>query len=568
MQSDLQGNKLFSFDGRNINFYLAHSNGELRLADDQFSELKANDYYRSSNVRVVEEEHANVGDISFQIFFKELCSDHQKLVEQKLTQAGLANFKRVSREGSEQLFVDLAVGSQKIRAGMIVALGGYFGLPDEPISCDIASTAGKVLAPAELKTRFLAAFQTLLTADAEEVSEITKQIGWEGNTIHGLIKRKAQPSIVMGAVKKGKVTWANLTSRSLGWKKHIPGGFFIGRYMQAATMNFDHFGLEAEAAYEAGHSLALQMAAAASFLSDTNEKKWEKFVEALSLELFACHFFADLFVSGHTRTPRRKVFEVLNDTGVIKKKWIAALFANLMHDEDNEKGVYVCSENQPVPWEAMGDYRYSDDESSDKGEVYAQRAVAARLNELYQVFRKKKDWAIIATAFKRDIPKEATPQWLEHCKCNDVEARERALKHAKKFQPFLRVGINGQLVVRPDYSSITKKEIMLILADVLAKGIVGEVKEIAEGTVKEIARINSLVAKDISMINTSLKSNEINLVDCRMKFSEDSLQQKILKELYLMDDADEVIVGIEMPQECKAIDSLYSADSATDFKTN
>jgi hypothetical protein len=553
MQSGLHGNKLFSFDGRNINFYLAHSNGELRLADDQFSELKTNSCNRSNSAYVAEEEHANVGDISFQTFFKGLCPDHQKLVEQKLTQTGLANFRRVNAGGSEQLLVDLNVGSQKIRAGMIVALGGYFGLPDEPISCDIASTAGKVLTPAELRRRFLAAFQTLLSASMEEVSEITKQIGWEGNTIHGLIKRKAQPSIVMGAVKQGKIIWANLTSRSLGWKKHIPGGFFIGRYMQAATMNFDHFGLEAETAYEVGHRLALQMAAAASVLPDEDDNKWQKLVEALSLELFACHFFADLFVSGHTRTPRKKVFEVLNNTGVIKKKWIAALFANLMHDEDNEKGVYVCSENQPVPWEAMGDYRYSDDDSSDKGEVYAQHAVAARLNELYQVFRKKKDWAVIAAAFKRDIPKEATPQWLDYCKCNDVEARDRALKHAQKFKPFLRVGIDGQLEASPDYSPITKKEIMLLLADMLAQGIVGEVKEIVDGSIKEITRITSLAAKGTAVVNAALKSAEINPMEpkCSTKFADDSLQQKILEELYLMDDADEIIVGIEMPPQDK-----------------
>lgn len=563
MSSNIQDSKSFSFDGKNINFYRSSINGGLRIVDNQFEELGEDSPNVSEN-DIFSIEHSNVADTAFKIFFDAIEPDHQKFLEEKLRQNNLANFRRTPNEsGDEQFYVDLTIGLQQIRVGMIVALGGFYALPDEPISCDLTKNAVS-LTSTELEKRFLAAFETLKTDKWKEAPEIIKQIGWEGNTIHGLIKRKAQPSIIMGASKGKKITWANLISRSLGWKKHIPGGFFIARYVQAATMNFDHFGAEAESTYAVGHRLALQMAAKASALPDKDNTKWEKFVEALTMELFACHFFADLFVSGHVRTPRRKIFEVINKGYTVKKKWIAALFANQMHDADNEQGVYVCSKSNPTPWEAMGDYRYSDDNASNEGEVHAQRALAARLSELYQVFRKKADWHATASRFKEDVPQEATPKWLNYCQCNDTKAYARAMEHAKKFPPLFRVGNNGQLEAGPDYQTITKKEMVLLLADLLAKGLIENVKEIADGTVKEITRITSLSSINSKATTKTTQPNKQNLTEPMSsyeEFADDPLRKEILKEIFMLDDADEVIVGIEMPQQDAIIPTMRNKKS-------
>jgi hypothetical protein len=534
-------NKLFAFDGEQIQFYKNNVAGELSLANDQFEDLTIGQLHCPLSEKCSAGEHANVGDLAFQIFFESLPKDHRDLIETKLKAFGLAEFRKVSLSDRDQLYVDLKLGKSTIRAGMMVTLGGYYGYPDRPIAYDIESMLGAALSVNALEKRFEDAFQTLQIACPQEVSSIVEQIGWEGNTIHGLIKRKAKASIVMGAVKEGKITWASGASRSLGWTKHIPGGFFINRYLQAATMNLDHFGTEAERAYEQGHRLALQMASRASLLPDDDENKWKEFSKALSMELFAGHFFADLFVSGHVRTIRKKVFEVVNENSMVKKKWIAALFTNLMHDEDNEKGVYVCSENHPLPWAAMGDYRYSDDASHEEGEKYVHRSLAARLTELVQVFFKQVCSEKIALEFKKDIPREVTPAWLVHCHTPDSIEKDRALEHAQQHPPFLRIGEEDTLQVRPAYQSIDKAGIMQLLAKTLSEGVVGQPKPIDSNKVKEIGRIRPAGVSHGDVFPGGLLKEKISQV------SETSLQAQILEELYLMDEADEVILAIEMP---------------------
>lgn len=57
--------------------------------------------------------------------------------------------------------------------------------------------------------------------------------------------------------------------------------------------NFDHFGEDAETAYNAGHTLALRTAGQGDL------------DQAYRLNAFADHFLEDRFAAGHLRTPRR-----------------------------------------------------------------------------------------------------------------------------------------------------------------------------------------------------------------------------------------------------------------------
>lgn len=67
-------------------------------------------------------------------------------------------------------------------------------------------------------------------------------------------------------------------------------------YLELARCNFDHFGDGARMAYDAGHSLALQVA-----IQGTPEA----LEQAYTMNAFADHFLEDLFAAGHLRTPRK-----------------------------------------------------------------------------------------------------------------------------------------------------------------------------------------------------------------------------------------------------------------------
>ena len=64
-------------------------------------------------------------------------------------------------------------------------------------------------------------------------------------------------------------------------------------YMGLAYINFDHFGADARTAYNVGHQVALDVAAAGDLQL------------AYAMNAFADHFLQDSFSAGHLRAPRR-----------------------------------------------------------------------------------------------------------------------------------------------------------------------------------------------------------------------------------------------------------------------
>lgn len=68
-------------------------------------------------------------------------------------------------------------------------------------------------------------------------------------------------------------------------------------YLGLAKINWDHFGQDARTAYNACHSVALQVAARGNLQL------------AYAMNAFADHFLQDSFAAGHMRTPRRKLHD-------------------------------------------------------------------------------------------------------------------------------------------------------------------------------------------------------------------------------------------------------------------
>lgn len=64
-------------------------------------------------------------------------------------------------------------------------------------------------------------------------------------------------------------------------------------YLRMAQLNLDHFSADARAAYNAGHTCAIQTAAAGDLQ------------KGYAMNAFADHFLGVCFASGHIRTPRR-----------------------------------------------------------------------------------------------------------------------------------------------------------------------------------------------------------------------------------------------------------------------
>lgn len=69
-------------------------------------------------------------------------------------------------------------------------------------------------------------------------------------------------------------------------------------FMQLLEANVDHFGAEARSTYDAGHSVALDLAAKGELET------------ALAVNGFADHFLQDSFAAGHIRVPRREIADI------------------------------------------------------------------------------------------------------------------------------------------------------------------------------------------------------------------------------------------------------------------
>ncbi|KAF3491665.1 phosphatidylcholine-hydrolyzing phospholipase C [Arthroderma uncinatum] len=213
--------------------------------------------------------------------------------------------------------------------GEILGLAGDLYGTDEPISDGVTEN--------ERQHRFLKAFDTLANDTKyapEEATKLLEILHDEINEVNKAIQEGRQPSEVHNRLKVS-------IGQSLGMATLFrPSG--IPSFLGLALINFDHFGRDAEIAYNAGHSAAIKYALRAD--SDL--------ALAYAMNAFADHFLHDHFSAGHLRVPRRMLHGgSLNSADACSK---------LMHDEDGSIGLRVKNLNGDS-WVAYGDSLLFDD---------------------------------------------------------------------------------------------------------------------------------------------------------------------------------------------------------------
>ncbi|MHB2246097.1 phospholipase [Pseudomonas fitomaticsae] len=249
--------------------------------------------------------------------------------------------------------------------GQVLALGGdFYGIVDRPIN--EGST------PSDRLQRFIAAFDTLaaLPTSKVEATQILAIMQKEIDAVKQAIKDGKQPHEAYDALGD---------TLSEEWNKITGGGSFVsalfplGRYLKLAANNADHFGEWARQAYIAGHTAALQTAAAAHASQD--ELQLER---AYAINAFADHYLTDLFSSGHLRVPRKAMAAAVTPSD------LGSLITRFMHDEDSKFGLKVRNEHGEQ-WRAFGDKRYFDATDADNRNQVNQ-AVQDSADEVYAAY--------------------------------------------------------------------------------------------------------------------------------------------------------------------------------------
>lgn len=249
--------------------------------------------------------------------------------------------------------------------GQVLALGGdFYGIVDRPIN--EGST------PADRLQRFTAAFDSLaaLPASKTEATQVLAIMQKEIDAVKQAVKDGKQPHEAYDALGD---------TLSEEWNKITGGGSFVsalfplGRYLKLAANNADHFGEWARLAYIAGHTAALQTAAAAR--ANQDELQLER---AYAMNAFADHYLTDLFSSGHLRVPRKAMAAAVTPSD------LGSLITRFMHDEDSKFGLKVRN-GHGEQWRAFGDKRYFDTTDADNRNQVNQ-AVQDSADEVYAAY--------------------------------------------------------------------------------------------------------------------------------------------------------------------------------------
>ncbi|MDA0178787.1 hypothetical protein OJ997_00650 [Solirubrobacter phytolaccae] len=253
--------------------------------------------------------------------------------------------------------------------GQLIALGGdFYGDPAHPV-CSAPDPV----------CQFARNFNGMGGAQAEVQAILAVAQKFEFGPISSAVRDGHQPSGVYAGL--GTSAGHVVPDEDRAFDKATGGTTFRnGRYLNLASTNFDHFGVDAIAAYTAGHRLAQQTAAAAKAIDDPGSRA-QALLTAYAINAFSDHFLTDLFASGHMRTPRRKLYESA-DTDLTRMG--ASLCAKQMHDEDNKFGLWVTN-SVGDRWVAYGDSRYRDTYNA-AGRVIAKRAVQQSMDDVWDSF--------------------------------------------------------------------------------------------------------------------------------------------------------------------------------------
>lgn len=329
-------------------------------------------------------EHSDMGNYAFKLFLEEINKNEQlnefrdlllrMIIPDENQKSFMLYDPRLEKAIPTQLFKVEITKDLFLTPGDIVALAGdFFGDPNKPIAFgEDEDKAKKDDVNADTKeNRFRKAYSTLMNSPQRtgQIKKVIAHIRDDAEAVkpdaHWKIKLKKK---IVDATDANNIKYAYELKDESFW--HSP-------YFKLAFTNFDHFGEEARVAYLTGHKLAIEFAKKAGLEKDPIEKR-DLVKKALLHELFACHFLTDLFASGHVRTPRKEILNYLVETqtpkdGPVKdiratpnlinistvNLMVAGFFARKMHDEDNDKGVYVKHQKaDSKPWLSFGDNNY------------------------------------------------------------------------------------------------------------------------------------------------------------------------------------------------------------------
>jgi hypothetical protein len=261
--------------------------------------------------------------------------------EHAITTAG-CKLKMANGTSADALTALLQVAPNlSLTYGQIIALGGdFYGDPDHPV-CNAGNLDQQI-------AQFGKNFASLQSAAGEvkRILQIADQ--YEFRPIAERVQKNQPPSGIYASLPTSGGHVVPDEDRAFD---EATGGTALknGRYLNLASTNLDHFGVDAMMCYNAGHILAQRHASRAN--GDQRELQI-----AYAINAFADHFLTDLYAAGHMRMPRRKTYE-LAWTDLTRAA--AGLCAKGMHDEDNKFGLWVENEAGDK-WVAYGDARYRD----------------------------------------------------------------------------------------------------------------------------------------------------------------------------------------------------------------
>ncbi|KAH7905261.1 fungal fucose-specific lectin-domain-containing protein [Hygrophoropsis aurantiaca] len=190
--------------------------------------------------------------------------------------------------------------------------------------------------------RFVAAYNSLAvdtTRQPKEATDILAVLQAGLNAVNNALANHQDPSIAYSKLPDVSIKLEYITFG----RKDIPG------YLGLARINWDHFGIDARTAYNAGHATAILKAVNGDLEG------------AYAMNAFADHFLEDSFSAGHLRTPRRLLHTPHN--------LASDVCAKFMHDEDG----------------AIGLNRALDQEAAENSRRCV-RAVQASVDEVYKAF--------------------------------------------------------------------------------------------------------------------------------------------------------------------------------------
>lgn len=369
-------------------------------------------------------EHAGIGNVVFDEFIRAAGGNlYENWKEAKIY---------------DPVTLDLRISDKiYLSAGQIVALAGdFYGIPEAPI----CRGGEDITNPEDTKQRrFKNAFRTLMRLDQAkgletklngisdeakrqeiinaaltELYKLTKEIDGEYNKIYAGVGNKVLPS---------DTSHAHANTTNFNYHMHTCNsrfGLFSSRFKDLAVTNYDHFGEDALAVYQAGHDLALKKARKAALETDP-EKRDKGLLKAFLYVLFAAHFLTDQFATGHIRTPRKAIYDYVHakwayylvDQLPFTDGLLAGALAKAMHDEDNA-GLELENADGTKRWPGFGDHCYFNP-ANDKNAGFVQKTLKNVLETVYRVYQESLGSQASDNKVSAQVPEQSSK------KCDDYE---------------------------------------------------------------------------------------------------------------------------------------------------